>query len=54
MDGLVGDAHRVLGYVPEQELGPRAAEALAVHRRQDGLKRTSRSSPMPGSMPTAR
>jgi Transposase DDE domain len=27
---LVGDAHRVLGHLPEQELGPRAAEAVAL------------------------
>jgi IS5 family transposase len=30
VDGLVDDAHRVLGYLPEQELGPRAAEAVAL------------------------
>lgn len=30
VDGLVGDAHRVLGYLPEAELGPRAAEAVAL------------------------
>jgi IS5 family transposase len=30
VDGLVGDAHRVLGHLPEQELGPRAAEAIAL------------------------
>lgn len=30
VDGLVGDAHRVLGYLPEQELAPRAAEAVAL------------------------
>jgi hypothetical protein len=30
VDGLVGDAHRVLGHLPEQELGPRAAEAVAL------------------------
>lgn len=30
VDGLVGDAHRVLGYLPEQQLGPRAAEAVAL------------------------
>lgn len=30
VDELVGDAHRVLGYLPEQELGPRAAEAVAL------------------------
>jgi hypothetical protein len=27
---LVGDARRVLGHLPEQELGPRSAEALAL------------------------
>src|SRR3954453_19769190 len=27
---LVGDAHRLLGQLPEQELGPRAAEAVAL------------------------
>lgn len=30
VDGLVVDAHRVLGYLPEQELAPRAAEAVAL------------------------
>jgi IS5 family transposase len=30
VDGLVSDAHRVLGYLPEDELGPRAAEAVAL------------------------
>jgi hypothetical protein len=30
VDALVGDAHRLLGHLPEQELGPRAAEALAL------------------------
>jgi IS5 family transposase/transposase len=30
VDALVGDAHRVLGYLPDQELGPRAAEAVAL------------------------
>ena len=30
MDALVSDAHRVLGHLPEQELGPRAAEAVAL------------------------
>ena len=30
VDGLVTDAHRVLGHLPEQELGPRAAEAVAL------------------------
>ena len=30
VDGLVGDAHRVLGHLPEEELGPRAAEAVAL------------------------
>jgi hypothetical protein len=30
VDALVSDAHRVLGYLPEQELEPRAAEAVAV------------------------
>ena len=30
VDALVGDAHRVLGHLPEQELGPRAAEAVAL------------------------
>lgn len=30
VDALVTDAHRVLGYLPEQELGPRAAEAVAL------------------------
>lgn len=29
VDDLVGDAHRVLGHLPEQELGARAAEAVA-------------------------
>jgi hypothetical protein len=30
VDALVSDAHRVLGHLPEQELGPRAAEAVAL------------------------
>jgi hypothetical protein len=30
VDALVGDAHRLLGHLPEQELGPKAAEALAL------------------------
>jgi Transposase DDE domain/Transposase domain (DUF772) len=30
VDGLVSDAHRVLGHLPECELGPRAAEAVAL------------------------
>ena len=30
VDALVTDAHRVLGYLPDQELGPRAAEAVAL------------------------
>ncbi|MFV1361830.1 IS1182 family transposase [Mycolicibacterium fortuitum] len=30
VDGLVSDAHRLLGHLPEQDLGPRAAEALAL------------------------
>jgi len=30
VDGLVGDAHRLLGYLPETELGPKAADALAL------------------------
>ena len=30
MDGLVGDAHRLLGHLPDQELGPDAAEAVAL------------------------
>jgi Transposase DDE domain/Transposase domain (DUF772) len=30
VDGLVSDAHRLLGYLPEQELGPREAEAVAL------------------------
>ena len=30
VDGLVGDAHRLLGHLPEQDLGPRAAEAVAL------------------------
>ena len=30
VDGLVSDAHRVLGHLPDQELGPRAAEAVAL------------------------
>lgn len=30
VDGLVGDAHRVLGHLPEQDLGPRASEAVAL------------------------
>jgi hypothetical protein len=30
VDALVTDAHRLLGHLPEQEWGPRAAEALAL------------------------
>lgn len=30
VDGLVSDAHRLLGHLPEAELGPRAAEAVAL------------------------
>ena len=30
VDALVGDAHRLLGYLPEQELGARAAESVAL------------------------
>jgi hypothetical protein len=30
VDALVGDAHRLLGHLPDQDLGPRAAEAVAL------------------------
>jgi hypothetical protein len=30
VDALVGDAHRLLGHLPEAELAPRAAEAVAL------------------------
>jgi hypothetical protein len=30
VDGLVGDAHRLLGHLPAQELGPKAADAMAL------------------------
>jgi hypothetical protein len=30
VDALVGDAHRLLGRLPEQELGPKAAEAVGL------------------------
>jgi Transposase domain (DUF772) len=30
VDALVGDAHRLLGHLPEQELGPKPAEAVAL------------------------
>ena len=30
VDGLVGDAHRVLGHLPDQELDPKASEAVAL------------------------
>jgi Transposase DDE domain/Transposase domain (DUF772) len=30
VDALVGDAHRLLGHLPDQELGPKAAEAVAL------------------------
>ncbi len=30
VDALVGDAHRLLGHLPEQDLGPRGAEAVAL------------------------
>jgi transposase len=30
VDALVGDAHRLLGHLPERELGPKAADAVAL------------------------
>jgi hypothetical protein len=30
VDALVGDAHRLLGHLPDQQLGPRGAEAVAL------------------------
>jgi hypothetical protein len=30
IDALVGDAHRLLGHLPDQQLGPREAEAVAL------------------------
>ncbi len=30
IDGLVGDAHRLLGHLPEHELGPKAADAVGL------------------------
>ncbi len=30
VDALVGDAHRLLGHLPEPELGPKAADAVAL------------------------
>lgn len=30
VDALAGDAHRLLGHLPDQDLGPRAAEALVL------------------------
>lgn len=30
VDALVGDAHRLLGHLPDDELGPRAAQAVAL------------------------
>ena len=30
VDALVSDAHRLLGHLPEQELGPAAADAVAL------------------------
>ncbi len=30
VDALVGDAHRLLGYLPDQELDPKAADAVAL------------------------
>ena len=30
VDALVGDAHRLLGHLPEQQLGPREAEAVGL------------------------
>ena len=30
VDALVGDAHRLLGHLPEEQLAPRAAEAVAL------------------------
>jgi hypothetical protein len=35
VDALVGDAHRLLGHLPEQELGPRPAEAVALIAGQE-------------------
>jgi hypothetical protein len=29
VDALVGDAHRLLGHLPDQELGPKVGEAVA-------------------------
>jgi hypothetical protein len=36
VDALVSDAHRLLGHLPEHELAPRAAEALALLARVAG------------------
>ena len=47
VDSLVGDAHRILGYLPEQELDPKAAEAvalLALIAGQDGACHANRVS----------
>jgi hypothetical protein len=30
IDALVGDAHRLLGHLPDQEMGAKAAEAVAL------------------------
>jgi IS5 family transposase len=30
VDALVGDAHRLLGHLPDEDLGPKAAEAVAL------------------------
>jgi hypothetical protein len=30
VDALISDAHRLLGHLPDQDLGPRAAEAVAL------------------------
>ena len=43
VDALVSDAHRLLGHLPEQELGPRAADAVALLR--NGLRRPRKPRP---------
>ena len=38
VDALVTDAHRVLGHLPDQELGPKAADAVALLEDEAGFR----------------
>ena len=42
VDALVTDAHRLLGHLPEQDLGPRAGEAVALLALIAGRRGTGR------------